>query len=78
MHSDWTALYGHGCITCTAAHQTPSFSVCGSEQEIRMRQYVFIITDCRDMPLKSFGFFGSLNVISARAWLHGKVKMAEI
>ena len=28
-----------------------------------MRQYVFIITDCRDMPLKSFGFFDSLLVL---------------
>ena len=28
-----------------------------------MQQYVFIITDCRDMPLKSFGFFDSLLVL---------------
>ena len=38
-------------------------SIQSLKREFRMRQYVLIITDCRDMPLKLLGFFDSLLVL---------------
>ena len=43
--------------------RTELSSIHSLKREFKMRQYVFIITDYRDMLLKSFGFFDSLLVL---------------